>query len=116
MIAYEFLELAAVVIALYVSELVVYLPPGRVALIVSGRRARVLRGLGLLSPFPWSRRYDGDEFHLHYGNDSVVAYAPHRIDSRKALGHGAVTVAYESVGIVEVKDRNVRTNGTTLLE
>lgn len=114
MIASEFVELAAVVVALYVSELVVYLPPGRAALIVRGKRVRMLRGFGLLSPFPWSRRYDVDDFHLQYGSTSVVAYAPHRIDSRKPLGHGAVTVNYADIVIVDIKEKTVRINAKDL--
>lgn len=111
MISTEFLELAVVVIALYVSELVVYLPPGRAALIVLGKRVRVLRGLGLLSPFPWSRRYDLDDFHLQFGQTSVVAYAPHRIDSRKPLGYAAATSTYEEMVVIDIREKTtVRIN------
>lgn len=111
MIVDAFVELAVIVVLLYVSELVVYLPPGRIGLMLRGKRARLVRGLGLKSPWPWSAFYALDDFHLQLGIKGAFAYSPHRVDSRKPLGYGRAYIDYADLGKVSTSDEWVLTSG-----
>lgn len=111
MIVLAFLELAAVVVVLYVSELIVYLPPGRVGMVLRGKRARLVYGWGFKSPWPWSAFYAIDDFHLQLGSKGAFAYAPHRVDSRKPLGFGRAYIDYKDIGEVTSYEHDVLVDG-----
>ncbi|MEZ0312358.1 MAG: hypothetical protein ACAI38_11340 [Myxococcota bacterium] len=102
----QFLQLAAVAVLLYVIELAVYLPPGRVGFVLRGRSVRLIRGLGFKSPFPWGAFYAVDDFYLELGATGALLSRP----SRDGRAH-PVYLDYAVIKDVTVRETKLFVDG-----